>query len=81
MNEIKFNPCPLCGREVIAPSLLDRHFFEQSIESGYLSSLDVSCIPCRLRLTVFSDEVPVESCIFESVVRVLADKWNRLSAN
>lgn len=80
MNEINFNPCPLCGREVIAPSLLDRHFFEQSIESGFLSSLDVSCVHCRLRLTVFSGEVPVESCIFESVVRVLAERWNMLSS-
>lgn len=78
MNEVKFNPCPLCGRVVdeFAFSPVSRKVFNSLLPDTCIS---VCCRSCRLVIHVFTQDNP-EYSDFDTCVEVLAKKWNRLSA-
>lgn len=81
MNEIKFNPCPLCVKDSLAPNSISEKIFSSDLSRDGFASLSACCPYCRLTLSVSTLDVPVESCNFESVFRILAYRWNMLSLN
>lgn len=80
MNEIKFNPCPLCGKAAFAPNSISEKIFSSDLSRDGFASLSVVCCDCRLMISVYTCDFSVESRTYQSLVRVLAERWNRLSA-
>ena len=82
MSEIKFNPCPLCGQSAFSPdNSISETIFSSDLSRDGVASFSACCSYCRLTLSVSTLDVPVESCNFESVFRILAYRWNMLSLN
>lgn len=81
MSEIKFNPCPLCGKAACAPNSISEKIFSSDFSRDGFASLSACCPYCRLTLSVSTLDVPVESRNYESLIQILAYRWNMLSLN
>lgn len=80
MSEIKFNPCPLCGKAALSSdNPIAESIFSFDLSRGSSSSLSVCCPYCRLTLSVYTLDVPVESRNYESLIQILAERWNMLN--
>lgn len=80
MTEIKFNPCPLCGRFSDYPDDDTKLAFYNVLLSDGCSNLSVSCFNCHLIITVYTKDYPAHLRNYDSLVQILAYRWNRLSA-
>lgn len=80
MTEIKFNPCPLCGKTPNFPiPVFDEPVFNEVYSSRGRSNVEVYCLDCSLSVLVYTSHYP-DLHDYHSFVQVLAEKWNRLSA-